>query len=452
MEGGQKTSINLEAGLNINTSDMLTPLASQTLQHNWQKFQGKFLPNSLRFEKNGWAAGWNVYNFKYSVFRKQLAENLYAELGSFNTYTKMLSLYDSESSVRSLADYYVVPDSVVLSGDVLINGDKITGNLNNKPYALTWDPVAHLVSCDTAGFSVKSVVNVDKSVTMTVSDDSSSFAMDFDLQLASSLTGDSLEEVAYSGYENGKHSWNAYAYNHITGNIVTPEGVTVPVTIDDGNRIKFDYTKTVTDETLDINYILEKFYTIFNSIICKDQTNEVMTVGSSPSKNLAFDRYSASVIPNSLISKDEDGVIIDTTLPVWATCGFKVRRSNPNAKYCDNCKNFEVAVHVGTGLRTKVSYKSIFDNVEKDEDLVDNYRFSAAGSSYPQYIKSMNYRFNQILVGNTIEKGTDWNPNKVKLVTSDVWPVSTRQYPALENKRTVQMTKYLGDVYTWGNY
>lgn len=452
MEGGQKTSINLEAGLNINTSDMLTPLASQTFQHNWQKFQGKFLPNSLRFEKNGWAAGWNVYNFNYSVFRKQLAENLYAELGSFNTYTKMLSLYESESSVRSLADYYVVPESLILSGDALINGDKITGNLNNKSYVLTWDSVAHTISCDTTGFSVKSVVNVDKSVTMTVLDDSSSFAMDFDLQLATALTGNSLSSVNYSGYENGKHSWNAYAYNPVTGSIDTPEGVTVPVTVDDGNRIKFDYTKTVTDETLDINYTLEKFYTRFNSIICKDQTNEVMTIGSSPSQNLAFDRYSAPVRPNSLISKDEDGVIIDMTLPVWATCGFKVQRSNPNAKYCDNCKNFEVAVHVGTGLRTKVSYTSIFDNVKNDEDLKDNYRRSAAKASYPQYIKNMHYRFNQILVGNTIEKGTSWNPNKVKIVTSDIWPLSTKQYPSLRNKRTVQMTKYLGDVYTWGSY
>lgn len=66
MEGGQRIPIDLEAGLNINTSDMLTPLASQTFQHNWQKFQGKFIPNSLRFEKNGWAAGWNVHNFIYN--------------------------------------------------------------------------------------------------------------------------------------------------------------------------------------------------------------------------------------------------------------------------------------------------------------------------------------------------------------------------------------------------
>ena len=67
MTGGQKTNINLESSLDIKTSDMLVPVSQQTFQHNWQKYQGKFLPNSLRFEKNGWAAGWCVYNFDYSA-------------------------------------------------------------------------------------------------------------------------------------------------------------------------------------------------------------------------------------------------------------------------------------------------------------------------------------------------------------------------------------------------
>ena len=69
MEGGNKTPIDLEAGLNISTSDMLTPLTRQSFQHNWQKYQVKFLTNSLRFEKNDWAAGWKVYKFEYNKYR-----------------------------------------------------------------------------------------------------------------------------------------------------------------------------------------------------------------------------------------------------------------------------------------------------------------------------------------------------------------------------------------------
>jgi len=66
MENGSKTEINLQAGLDVQTSDMLVPVQGNTWQHNWQKYQGKFLPNSVRFEKNGWAAGWCVYDFKYN--------------------------------------------------------------------------------------------------------------------------------------------------------------------------------------------------------------------------------------------------------------------------------------------------------------------------------------------------------------------------------------------------
>lgn len=65
MEGGQSANISLNAPLDISSSDMLNNTGDVTLQHNWQRYQGKFLPNSLRFEKNGWAAGWNVYNFEY---------------------------------------------------------------------------------------------------------------------------------------------------------------------------------------------------------------------------------------------------------------------------------------------------------------------------------------------------------------------------------------------------
>ena len=65
MENGTKSEINLSAGLDVQTSDMLVPVQGNTWQHNWQKYQGKFLPNSVRFEKNGWAAGWCVYNFDY---------------------------------------------------------------------------------------------------------------------------------------------------------------------------------------------------------------------------------------------------------------------------------------------------------------------------------------------------------------------------------------------------
>ena len=64
MEGGQKISINLEAPLDTKSSDMLVSVNDVKFAHNRQKFQGHVLPTSLRYERNGWAAGWYVYDFK----------------------------------------------------------------------------------------------------------------------------------------------------------------------------------------------------------------------------------------------------------------------------------------------------------------------------------------------------------------------------------------------------
>lgn len=66
MEGGNRRLLNLESGIDTSSSDMLVTINDCTFQHNWQKYQEKFLANSLRFEHNGWAAGWHVYEFEYN--------------------------------------------------------------------------------------------------------------------------------------------------------------------------------------------------------------------------------------------------------------------------------------------------------------------------------------------------------------------------------------------------
>ena len=64
MEGGQKIDINLESPIDTKSSDMLVSVNDVKFAHNWQKYQGHVLPTSLRYESNGWAAGWYVYDFK----------------------------------------------------------------------------------------------------------------------------------------------------------------------------------------------------------------------------------------------------------------------------------------------------------------------------------------------------------------------------------------------------
>ena len=64
MENGQKVKIPLNSNINIKSDDMLEDINKPTFIDNPQQYQGRYLPTSLRFEHNGWAAGDKVYNFK----------------------------------------------------------------------------------------------------------------------------------------------------------------------------------------------------------------------------------------------------------------------------------------------------------------------------------------------------------------------------------------------------
>ena len=66
MEGGRKIDIDLDrTGIDVKSSDMLVPLNIPKFAHNRQRWQGHVLPTSLRYERNGWAAGWYVYDFSF---------------------------------------------------------------------------------------------------------------------------------------------------------------------------------------------------------------------------------------------------------------------------------------------------------------------------------------------------------------------------------------------------
>ena len=444
MEGGNKTSIDLEAKLNTSTSDMLTPIAQSSFQHNWQKYQGKFLPNSLRFEKNGWAAGWNVYNFDYKSYRKP-ENGYYVGLGQFNTYVKTLDIYESEASYNAINTVYVVPDTTITVGDLTVNGNTITGKIKDKDFQLTWDPVSHTLSCADSTIELTQVINSDYSVTFTVKDLSSSFTYDFDILLSDQLTGDAISGIDYTGFNNGEHSWGQYTYNINTGVLVTPEGMTVSPTVT-GNELTFDYTQDIIDETVNVTYTLSKFYPQFSNIKCQDQASkDKLLIATNGSEQLAFNKYKATVTSNVLKARDNKGVIIDWQLPLWLTVSLGINRTNPEAKKCDNTRHYEIAAMSGSGIDMDGIYNNIWNGYGTFS--IDNeYR-----PSYTKYLNGIPYRFNQILLNNTIELSKNWDYRKY-LLNEQVWFADSRRYDNIRNKRTVDMTKLLGNVYTWGEF
>lgn len=443
MEGGNKTSIDLEAKLNISTSDMLTPLTQQSFQHNWQKFQGKFLPNSLRFEKNGWAAGWCVYNFEYNNHRSE-QHGYYIGLGQLNTYVKTLNVYDSEASYNAIHTVYVVPDTTITVGDLTVTGNTITGKIKDKDFQLTWDPVMHNLSCADPTIELTQVVNDDYSVTFTIKDLSSSFTFDFNILLYNQLSGDAISGISYGGFKNNEHSWGQYVYNVNTGVLTTPEGTTVTPTVT-GNELRFDYTQEIVDEALNITCALTKSYPRFSKITCQDQTNKEKLLIAQGSESLDFNRYKASVTPDYLNARDANGIIIDWQLPLWITAKLDASRTTPEAKKCDNTTNYEITTLRGSGINMGGTYSNIWDG--KGTFSIDNdYR-----PRYVKYLKSITHRFNQILLNNTIALSPIWDYRK-NVLNDQVWFASSRRYANIRNKRSADMTKLLGNVYTWGTF
>jgi hypothetical protein len=63
VEGEQKFNVPLDAPLDINSNDMLVPATSPKFSFNRQRFLGSVLQNSVRYEADGWFAGWWVHNF-----------------------------------------------------------------------------------------------------------------------------------------------------------------------------------------------------------------------------------------------------------------------------------------------------------------------------------------------------------------------------------------------------
>lgn len=444
MEGGQKTSIDLEAGLNISTSDMLTPFAQQSFQHNWQKYQGKFLPNSLRFEKNGWAAGWNVYNFDYNTHRTK-QNGYYVGIGQLNNYVKTLNVYESESSYNAIHTVYVVPDTVITVGDVSVNGNIISGKIKDKNFQLRWDPVTHTLSCTDPTIELTQVINSDYSVTFTVKDLTNSFSYEFDVLLPDQLTGTAITGVPYDGYKDNVHSWGQYTYNVNTGVLTTPGGVTVSPAVS-GNEISFSYTQEVLDETINVAYSLSKSYSRFSDIKNQSQSNPDNLIVATGSNQPAFNKWYATVKPNVLKAGDKDGVIIDCKLPLWITAKLDINKVNPEAKKCDNTGNYEIATLQGTGLNMGGTYTNIWDG-EGTFYIENSYRPQLT----TKYIKGITHRFNQIFLNNTIALSVDWDYRK-HLLNTQVWFSDSRRYSNIRGRRTDEMTALLGNVYTWGTF
>lgn len=140
MQNGQKANIPLDSGLDVKSSDMLVPVDRPLFHHNRQKYQGRYLPSSVRFEHDGWAAGHDVYEFDVAeaqvqvdditIIRKTLNDNPAYEVRLLDMDRNILGtlVYNAEGRIKD----YTVDSCEIADGHV-------TGLFNNKPFDLLYD-------------------------------------------------------------------------------------------------------------------------------------------------------------------------------------------------------------------------------------------------------------------------------------------------------------------------
>ena len=186
MEGGQKINIPLDSGLDVHSSDMLVNVQQPKFQHNRQKYQGKYLPTSMRFEHDGWAAGNDVYQFKVNEATVEAGSYIVTKSYVNGNPTYKLSVRDKDMYIVSSVFYNnksSIKGSSVSDTDVAtgVNPD-ISGSINGKPFLLEYNSVdgtVHKKDGHDDIILVSSVQNSDYSIEIKLQDKASQIHIAF---------------------------------------------------------------------------------------------------------------------------------------------------------------------------------------------------------------------------------------------------------------------------------
>lgn len=468
MEGGNKSSIDLEAGLDIKSSDMLVPLSNVKFQHNWQKYQGKCLPNSLRFEKNGWAAGWNVFNFEYNINRVQVNGKWFSSSLINNNPTYKLSMYETKDSNKVIASKFYSTNSKLLNdvGARLVDSTHIAGTVGDRNFTIIWNPeteTASLSSVD-VGLSIETNVNSDKSLNFKVSNTSAAININNNVYLPAELTGTGLYPAQkYNRFEAGVHYWgnNTFTYN---GNKVHFKDVSTTPTISDNNKITFSLSYPTTVD-LNLYLTLTEYYFDFYNFKAENNSGDTL-LQQDAAKEFAFNKYDIDYDKNAKLEAGKDGIVIKMQVPVWFSVSFKPQVEEAGAKWANNVSEGNIGVKlyfltdedkIDNKLKNelpsyKIKYKltSFLDNKEVVIDKRDSANMDdIKARDNIDYISSddLKYRFNEIKADNSLVIPDKFNTQKY-LINTELHVSSFLQFSDLSSSK---VDKLFGGLYTLGS-
>lgn len=259
MDGAQSANIPLDSGLDINSHDMLVDINNPLFLHNRQKYSGRCLPSSVRFEHDGWAAGTFVYNYKVNGHTVNSSPEGFVI--SYSTISNIgpvyiLTLRDTNDDV--VGTITIVRKSVNgqrVSDDELILEDKdaytnILGELNGKSIALIFDTVTRTI---TAAEDHSSDIEYTYSVssggvlTLVVKDVTDVVDIDIeDIHLAENGYVNADQVIPFISYYDGMHIWQS---DKLIFKYDAYSNILEPATVKE-SQIDFGVTDTVCDDNV----------------------------------------------------------------------------------------------------------------------------------------------------------------------------------------------------------
>jgi len=253
MIDGQTKEIPLTSGLDVKSSDMLVPVEQPLFQHNRQRYQGKYLPTSLRFEHDGWAAGNDVYNF--DIEEAALDVDGYTITKQLINKTPVYRILLTKDKKR-VGSFYYIPTSSVLSSAVPCTvtdtvNPVVSGTINGKSFSLAYDSVSRtfINTLDNAVHVLNTELGNDYKYTVTLQDTSATIDIDFGgMQFPTETVKNGDYTLAkFSGYSNGAAVWSSGKQNVSIQNgelKYSYDGTvlyTIPVTVDSNGHIQTSF-------------------------------------------------------------------------------------------------------------------------------------------------------------------------------------------------------------------
>lgn len=394
MEGGNNVPVNFSSGLDIHSSDMLVSVGSPKFQHKWQQEQGMYMPNSLRYEQNGWAVDWNVVNFDYKPVLVTAEDGTVVEVSN-------LSEYVSRADVDGVSALFVLEDKV-LSVDNLtaeVSNRKLSGVFNGKSYTVELPSIS--VTPDTV--SVDCEHRFDGRSVLTFEDLNSRLSSEFTLYTPTSAEN---EDVTYrfNGFSDDTASWDGSGiqFNTATSTMTIAGGTVDRLEVSEPNVLDFDFTKSVGGR-LKLNLNTKKDILGFTGV----------SEGVGASSKIVGDGTQAyNDVPNKyevVLSGDSFDVsnrlTVTFKLPVWLTIKVDVE-STGSVALPDNTALGNVQVNVPFAQTLEV--ESVLDG------KISYYTASVGWNSVPVTARYSQIRF----TANWLEKPDGWQPYGITPVTT----------------------------------